>query len=63
MYYNGVRFTINANNDSQWVRVSIGGMEGYMDRRYITIEGLEAVASAMPVVTVKAPGSEGTELR
>ena len=62
-YYNGVRFTINANNDGLWVRVSIGGQEGYMDRRYITIEGLEAVASAMPVVTVKAPGSEGTELR
>lgn len=62
-YYNGVRFIINANSDDPWARVSIGGLEGYVDRQYITVEGVEAVASAMPVVMVKAPGSEGVELR
>ena len=63
-YYNGVRFVINGNNDGQWIRVSIGGLEGYVDVRYITVEGFKEVPSAMPVVMVKDPGSsEGVELR
>ena len=62
-YYNGVRFIINANKDDQWARVSIGGLEGYVNRKYITVEEMDAVPSAMPVVTVKGPGSEGVELR
>lgn len=63
-YYNGVRFVINGNSDGQWIRVSIGGLEGYVDGRYITVEGFETVPSAMPVVMVKDPAtSEGVELR
>lgn len=63
-YYNGVRLIINGNSTDEWVAVSIGGLEGYVQGKDITIEGLETVASAMPAVMVKDHGStEGVALR
>lgn len=63
-YYNGVRLIINGNSTDEWVAVSIGGLEGYVQGKDITIEGLETVASAMPAVMVKEHGStEGVALR
>ncbi len=56
-YYNGVQVVINGaieKNDKgeEWVKVSVCGLQGYMDNSFLNYEAEKDPASAMPVMKV-----------
>lgn len=59
-YYHGVRVVVEGSVDSEWTKVSIGNLKGYMKTEYLVIggEGKPYPASAMPILTVNNPNSE-----
>lgn len=60
-YYNGVRVIIDGPVGDEWTKVIIGNLKGYMKTKYLVIsdEGKPYPASAMPIMTVNDPNSEG----
>ena len=54
-YYNGVRVDVYEAIPGGWSRVSVGGLNGYMQTRYLDFAG--STASAMPLMSVYNPGA------
>ncbi len=54
-YYSGVRVDVYEAIPGGWSRVSVGGLNGYMQTRYLDFAG--STASAMPLMSVYNPGA------
>lgn len=63
-YYNGVAVTLLGDVKDGWVKVQIGNLKGFMNAEFLeTGRNQQAVASAMPYVTVSNAGGTGLHLR
>lgn len=61
-YYNGVQVVINGavetnEKGEEWVKVSVCGLDGYMENRFLAYEQKDYPASVLPVMKVKNPNS------